>query len=733
MKCKVFLIGLISFALAGLASAAVSVTDGLVMHLDADAIGLADGASVSNWNDSSTSNNDAVQSTAASQPVYVASSDSYNGHACVQFDGVDDWMDMNETVSVGSFTVFVVGKFDRPDGANMYFFSAQAGGGNDRLRIASYNGQIMTRIGNTSDYALINNRSTDTHMYTVTSTSDAWVDGAFIDGPNNTETAIPDNNGFVMGCYGGTAMKDYLEGSIAEIILYDRVLAEAEVTEVGYYLAAKYSSIDTTYSVGAHNRVPGNEGINFVPGDSLTWDAGLDPADQSVVNPAVLKHYVYLSNGSPVDGLDDPNVYLVKTIDVTNYTDPSADGIYTPTLSNDMNYWWMVEEGIDDGTGNAYPAGNINNIASATYKFTTIASFPVISAMDSKLVAPGGTVELEISIASASAITGVEWYKVGSATSVSDADADITITTTNTSSVLAIANAELADEGQYYLIATNSAGPSDSATEIVELKLEKRLAWYQFEQNADDSEGQNDGTIINGVDFASGIITTDGQLYAADPNNANYVQLSIDAFPNADFGNGMDHYTYSAWVKMDEGQGGFIFGSFNEGSSTGVQVGLNIEGHSVFSFIRQEGGATALAAGDGYNVTDGQWHYIAATYDGSLAQVFLDGLPVGEASVELTNFAAWQNPVVLLARNNRGNVDNHYDGQIDDLQIFNYAKTQEDIAQEYFNVSGNQVCLYGNPTYDLTGPDGTPDCSVDVLDFAAFAADWMSSGLYPLN
>ena len=724
MKCKMVLGSLLSLTLASIASA-LTVQNGLVMHLDADALNLADGAAVVNWNDKSTSNNDAVQATAAAQPVYVAGSDAYNGHACVQFDGVDDWLDVADAVAANSFTVFLVGKLDA-NGSDQYFLSGQTDADANRFRIAEYGWSAQWRFrAGASDYAA-SSKDTAPHIFTMNNVSNAWVDGTAVTGGANSSDLTPDIR---VGSYKGTS--GFLGGSVAEVILYDRTLSDAEVIEVGYYLAAKYSSIETDYLVGAHNRVPAADEINVVPGESITWDAGLDPADQTAVNPAILKHYVYMSNGSPVDGVDDPNLYLVDTIDITNYSDPIADGVYTPSLQNDMNYWWMVEEGIDDGTGNAYPAGNVNNIASATYKFTTIASFPVISALDSKLVAPGETVDLEISIASASEITDLKWYKDGFLLDVEN-DSDLEIINSTTSSILRVSNADANDEGLYHLIATNSAGDSDSAAETVELKLEKLLAWYKFEQNLDDSAGTNNAVNINGVSFVEGGPIAD-QSYVVDPNNANYGELTVDAYPNAGFGNGMDHFTYSAWVKMDEGQGGYIFGNFNEGTSTAVQFGANVEGHSVYSLVRQEGGAGAFVTGDGLTVSDGQWHFIAGTYDGSVARVFLDGLSVSEASVELINFAAWQNPMILLARNNRGNVDTHFDGQVDDLQIFNYAKTQEDIAREYFNVSGNQVCLYGNPTYDLTGPDDTPDCSVDILDFAAFAADWMSSGLYPLN
>ena len=40
-------------------------------------------------------------------------------------------------------------------------------------------------------------------------------------------------------------------------------------------------------------------------------------------------------------------------------------------------------------------------------------------------------------------------------------------------------------------------------------------------------------------------------------------------------------------------------------------------------------------------------------------------------------------------------------------------------------------CYQDNPTWDLTGPDGVPDCKVDLLDFSGFVLDWLECNLYP--
>jgi len=51
------------------------------------------------------------------------------------------------------------------------------------------------------------------------------------------------------------------------------------------------------------------------------------------------------------------------------------------------------------------------------------------------------------------------------------------------------------------------------------------------------------------------------------------------------------------------------------------------------------GNASALAAG-GVELPSGQWHHIAATYDGATARLYLDGRPCGVLAARTSRVAA---------------------------------------------------------------------------------------------
>ncbi len=85
---------------------------------------------------------------------------------------------------------------------------------------------------------------------------------------------------------------------------------------------------------------------------------------------------------------------------------------------------------------------------------------------------------------------------------------------------------------------------------------------------------------------------------------------------------------------------------------------------------------------------------------------------------------------------------------MDDLRFYNYPMTDTEVADVYYEISTKGVCILDfTSAFDLTGPDGRPDCRVDLLDFAIvaqgwldmynapdlseLAADWLSCKLYP--
>jgi hypothetical protein len=241
MKSKV-LFALSMLVLAGAASA-LTVTDGLVMHLDAGTItGIAEGAAIDTWADQSGLGNNALQSIAARQPVYIASSSAFNSKAVVRFDGSNDFLDLNETmVNVGSFTLFAVGQFDRTGmSANSFMIDGQAGSGDGRLRIGwdIVGTKFTMRGGNSANLPAWNPAAdTNLHIFTLTSQVSGYLDGTFLGTSGNTATVTP--AALNLGSF-NLGQNQFFKGDVAEVIIYNRALTSTEIASVNTELAAKY-------------------------------------------------------------------------------------------------------------------------------------------------------------------------------------------------------------------------------------------------------------------------------------------------------------------------------------------------------------------------------------------------------------------------------------------------------------------------------------------------------------
>ena len=479
----------------------------------------------------------------------------------------------------------------------------------------------------------------------------------------------------------------------------------------------------------AHNPTPENGAVDAgtpsMPGQvdvTLNWYAGLsvDPNDNpGLPNEAISKHILYLSTGSPTD----PNLYFVAEIDAGNPV--SATGSYGPlTLDLDKVYSWRVDEEADP-----------NTITGPTWFFSTPHATPVqvgISPADS-LVDAGATVPIIAEYTSvASSVIAVTWY-LNDVAIDPQADSNLSVVFSDMESTLTIASMSEAYQGTYYCVVTNAGGDSDPS-DNVQVAVKKLLAWYPFEQNTDDSTGYNTGTMVDGdLAYASGIFTDGGQAYAADPNGSNYLELSAGNYPKAGFGNGLDSFTVSCWLleSSDTGSEIYVLGCVNDGYTTAFEFGVNGSGN-VKSHYRDEDNNAVLTESNGLSLRDGQWHYIAVTREGDTVTVYADGEPGGSSSAAFVdNFAPWGHPFTILADNLRGNVQKNVTGMVDDLRVYNYALTAEEMATVYYNETGKTSCLYPpDAKYNLVNT-GSSYCKVDLTDFAEFALNWLDCGIYP--
>ncbi|MCA9390285.1 DUF2341 domain-containing protein, partial [candidate division WWE3 bacterium] len=125
-------------------------------------------------------------------------------------------------------------------------------------------------------------------------------------------------------------------------------------------------------------------------------------------------------------------------------------------------------------------------------------------------------------------------------------------------------------------------------------------------------------------------------------------------------------------------------------------------------------GSTTTVIGTHDYLNDGQWYHAAVTYNAATINLYLDGALVGTGSASgvVDDSGSWG---ANIGRN-PGSNDNYFEGALDDLRIYNYARTSAQLTEDMNgghplggSPIGSQVSRwkfdnnYGDIAYDTVG------------------------------
>ncbi|MEK7068108.1 MAG: LamG domain-containing protein, partial [Patescibacteria group bacterium] len=141
-----------------------------------------------------------------------------------------------------------------------------------------------------------------------------------------------------------------------------------------------------------------------------------------------------------------------------------------------------------------------------------------------------------------------------------------------------------------------------------------------------------------------------------------------------------ESHTYEAWVNWNGGTGyrWIIVGSTGT-NGTQLALGGGANGRPTFWY---SGGSSQ------YNVTpaltSGQWQHIAASYDANSNKVtiYVDGAAKGTSGA----LGSWGS--AAFTRSVGGASAYYFDGSLDEVKIYNYARTPEEVRQDYNSGGG---------------------------------------------
>ncbi len=408
---------------------------------------------------------------------------------------------------------------------------------------------------------------------------------------------------------------------------------------------------------------------------------------------------------------NSPKLPLVKTT-----TTDSADFFYDPELANSTTYYWRVDalEPNLPGTPTVHTG--------AAWWFKTQPPSPRIETNPVSQTVPAGT-NVQMSIAGIN-ITAYQWYKDGVALTAAPA-----LYTGQNTDTLTILDAQVADEGFYYCVGDNSLNqPATSAS--AQLLTERLVGWWRLDGNLEDSIDQE----------IAGAAAHDGT--SADPNfiavgkDGGALQFFGDVDGLVIFNNSADFfnfyprgYTVSAWVNMPEKTTG-TWGAYICKQGTDPTRGFILThqgtGQPVHT-LRQ----SFNDLGSNTDVDNNNWHLVIGTYDAvtKVGKVYVDGALKNQATNTATVEGSPAN--LIFGAENLTATTAPYSGLLDDVRIWSYPLDDYTAALLWTDFNpGMTVCLEKYPM-DVSGPEGTPDCIVNLYDFAAIADKWLTCNRVP--
>jgi hypothetical protein len=204
---------------------------------DADPVGA--------WDDASGNDDHYTQATAGSRPAFKTG--IVNGLPVVRFDGASDYLaGPNHLSALTAATAFVVVKIDNdPPGAADQSGLWDMDAASDAAHYPFTDGNVYDGWGSTARKSTGNptlSLSAAFRVYGVVSASGAWT--SYVDGTQHYTTGT-NTVGFGTApefgrSFNGAATYYYLDGDVAEVIVYDSALGTTDRQSVEGYLATKY-------------------------------------------------------------------------------------------------------------------------------------------------------------------------------------------------------------------------------------------------------------------------------------------------------------------------------------------------------------------------------------------------------------------------------------------------------------------------------------------------------------
>jgi len=204
--------------------------------------------------------------------------------------------------------------------------------------------------------------------------------------------------------------------------------------------------------------------------------------------------------------------------------------------------------------------------------------------------------------------------------------------------------------------------------------------WHLDEKVIDSTENENDGMASGGTNT-----TLDSTLPSGLGGRAGKFDGSNDkiSLPNVAEVSALSVGAVSAWIKKSTTAEGVVLAIGPSGGNDPYMMLTTAETAFFYSPDAVFGGSTTIS--------DGVWHHVVWTQDGSGLKIYVDG-HIETLDGSTTTWFSDYGPVDLLAIGvlDRSSPYSYFTGGIDDLRIYSRALEQSDIDALYNSTNGTE-------------------------------------------
>lgn len=214
--------------------------------------------------------------------------------------------------------------------------------------------------------------------------------------------------------------------------------------------------------------------------------------------------------------------------------------------------------------------------------------------------------------------------------------------------------------------------------------------WYNYRLTlCDHGVLLTNGTLALGSNSLSLSTYVSGAVQAQNSGNTSVFENNAGGIKNA--------ITLSAWVKpanVDSDMA--VISKMGNGWTSYL---IEIQSGGIVNFKIRHTGGDNIDVNSPSAISAGQWTHIVCTRDGANASMYINGTSVAStSSASVNDIDYWGNFNVSIGDRTSGGNNNPFEGEIEDVRIYNVAKSAAEAQAMYEYVAGYDT---NTPTYTV--------------------------------